>query len=219
MKTGRHNCIRILAYNIRERRKILGETQEYVAEKAGISYRAYQSLESGRGNPSIKTLEALASFYKLTVSRLFELTMVRTQHLHFFALQIKKNFADAKSAVYMWDMEGTILWGNHAYREITGITDVFPFDMMRRLSPPLKEIFRCHLDAQKRGLVHPLVKIIEAKDGDRQMIRTYGIIVCEKNYSYPTINIGHASPSSSDSEAFHYDFCEKILDLIADPKP
>lgn len=63
--------LRILAHNTRELRRELGETQEVVAEKAGISCRAYQAIEAGRGNPCLRTLDQLALFYQVTLSRLF----------------------------------------------------------------------------------------------------------------------------------------------------
>jgi transcriptional regulator with XRE-family HTH domain len=82
--------LRILAHNTRELRREIGETQEAVAEKAGISCRAYQSIEAGRGNPSLKTLDQLAFFYQVTLSRLFYLSRLRTDDL----INLNKNLWD-----------------------------------------------------------------------------------------------------------------------------
>lgn len=45
---------------LRERRKILGVTQERLAELAGVSLRTLKAIESGKGNPTFKTMNKLA---------------------------------------------------------------------------------------------------------------------------------------------------------------
>ncbi len=45
---------------IKERREILGVTQEYLAELSGVGLRTLKALESGKSNPTFETL------YKLT---------------------------------------------------------------------------------------------------------------------------------------------------------
>ncbi|MGA3037452.1 MAG: helix-turn-helix transcriptional regulator [Vulcanimicrobiaceae bacterium] len=54
---------RRLASTIRRRRRELGLTQEDVAHEAGLSVRHYQYLESGRFNPTLKTLCQLARVF------------------------------------------------------------------------------------------------------------------------------------------------------------
>ncbi len=45
---------------IRERRTLLGLTQQDLADYAGLSLRIIKSIESGKGNPSLSTLTKLA---------------------------------------------------------------------------------------------------------------------------------------------------------------
>jgi len=45
---------------LRERRKILGVTQERLAELAGVSLRTLKAIESGKGNPTFDTMNKLA---------------------------------------------------------------------------------------------------------------------------------------------------------------
>lgn len=55
----------ILAANIKEQRQILGISQEKLAEMAGISWQAVNSIECQRTWVSDKTLEAIASVFKI----------------------------------------------------------------------------------------------------------------------------------------------------------
>lgn len=60
-----------LAANLRAIRLRMGLTQERAAARAGIGVRAYQALESGQGNPTVVTLEKLASALEIDVALLF----------------------------------------------------------------------------------------------------------------------------------------------------
>ena len=46
---------------IKERRAILRITQEQTAELAGVGLRTLKALESGTGNPTVKTLAKVAN--------------------------------------------------------------------------------------------------------------------------------------------------------------
>jgi transcriptional regulator with XRE-family HTH domain len=45
---------------LKERRDVLGITQEYLAEMSGIGLRTLKALESGKANPTFETLNKLA---------------------------------------------------------------------------------------------------------------------------------------------------------------
>lgn len=45
---------------IKERRRLLNITQETLAEMSGVGLRTLKELESGKGNPTIITLEKVA---------------------------------------------------------------------------------------------------------------------------------------------------------------
>lgn len=45
---------------LKERREMLGVTQEHLAELAGVGLRTLKAIESGKGNPTFKTLNKLA---------------------------------------------------------------------------------------------------------------------------------------------------------------
>ncbi|MBO5718888.1 MAG: helix-turn-helix domain-containing protein [Bacteroidales bacterium] len=45
---------------IKERRSILGLTQQELSDYCGLSVRLIKSIESEKGNPSLKTMEKIA---------------------------------------------------------------------------------------------------------------------------------------------------------------
>ena len=53
---------------IRERRIILGLTQQELADYAGMSLRMLVALENDKANPSLKILESLASVLGMEVT-------------------------------------------------------------------------------------------------------------------------------------------------------
>lgn len=53
---------------IRERRIVLGLTQQELADYAGMSLRMLVALENDKANPSLKILEALASVLGMEVT-------------------------------------------------------------------------------------------------------------------------------------------------------
>jgi transcriptional regulator with XRE-family HTH domain len=45
---------------IKERRTLLGITQQDLADISGVALRTIKQIETGKGNPSIKTLDKIA---------------------------------------------------------------------------------------------------------------------------------------------------------------
>ena len=66
-KENIHLCIKSVIYFtmkygdlIKERRSVLGLTQQDLADYTELSLRIIKSIESEKGNPSLKTLEKIA---------------------------------------------------------------------------------------------------------------------------------------------------------------
>jgi len=53
---------------IKERRNVLQVTQETLAELSGVGLRTLKQFESGKGNPTLKTLQKLADVLGMEVS-------------------------------------------------------------------------------------------------------------------------------------------------------
>lgn len=52
---------------IKERRNLLGLTQQDLADYTGLSLRIIKSIEAGKGNPSIGTLSKIAEVLGLEI--------------------------------------------------------------------------------------------------------------------------------------------------------
>ncbi len=52
---------------IKERRKVLQVTQETLAELSGVGLRTLKQFESGKGNPTLLTLQKLADVLGMEV--------------------------------------------------------------------------------------------------------------------------------------------------------
>ncbi|ROI10789.1 XRE family transcriptional regulator [Chryseobacterium sp. H3056] len=52
---------------IKERRKILDVTQETLAEISGVGLRTLKQLESGKGNPTLETLQKICDALGLEI--------------------------------------------------------------------------------------------------------------------------------------------------------
>ena len=70
MKKDVLNLRQILAANIREQRKILGVSQEKLAEMSGLSWQTINSLECRRAWASDSTLEAIAKVFNIETFQL-----------------------------------------------------------------------------------------------------------------------------------------------------
>jgi len=53
---------------LRDRRAVLGVTQEELAEMSGVGLRTLKQIESGKGNPTLSTLKRLVEVLGLEIS-------------------------------------------------------------------------------------------------------------------------------------------------------
>ena len=56
-----------LIQTIKERREMMRVTQETLAELAGVGLRTLKQLESGKGNPTLQTLQKLTDVLGMEV--------------------------------------------------------------------------------------------------------------------------------------------------------
>jgi transcriptional regulator with XRE-family HTH domain len=56
-----------IIHSIKERREMLKVTQEVLAELSGVGLRTLKQFESGRGNPTLLTLQKLADVLGMEV--------------------------------------------------------------------------------------------------------------------------------------------------------
>ena len=106
MEIKSQNLRQILSANIKEQRHILGISQEKLAEMAGLSWQTVNSIECQRTWVSDKTLEALASVFKIETFQLLmpqetriAISLNSTETLRKLA-EAKKDYDDSFAAIY-----------------------------------------------------------------------------------------------------------------------
>ena len=57
-----------LTQAIKERREMMHVTQETLAELSGVGFRTLKQFESGKGNPTLQTLQKLADVLGMEIS-------------------------------------------------------------------------------------------------------------------------------------------------------
>ena len=63
--------LKILAHEVRTRRRKRGLSQEKFAEATEISMALVSEIERGVANPTLSTLEKIANFFEISLSELF----------------------------------------------------------------------------------------------------------------------------------------------------
>jgi transcriptional regulator with XRE-family HTH domain len=94
-KTKRPDIRQILAGNIKEQRRILGISQEKLAEMAGLSWQTVNSIECQRTWVSDNTLNALAAVFKIETFQLLMPPEIRAV-LSLNPAKTLRKLADAK---------------------------------------------------------------------------------------------------------------------------
>jgi transcriptional regulator with XRE-family HTH domain len=95
MGTKGQNLRQILAVNIKEQRRILGVSQEKLAEMAGLSWQTVNSIECQRTWVSDNTLNALANVFKIETFLLLMPAETRTA-ISLNATDALRKLAEAK---------------------------------------------------------------------------------------------------------------------------
>ncbi|MBQ8559350.1 MAG: helix-turn-helix transcriptional regulator [Tyzzerella sp.] len=102
-----------LGENIREKRKELKLSQEYIAEQLGVSRQAVSKWETGQTDPTAKNLVELAQLFGITVSELVESGQLA---------QGNQSEKPAKNAVFRKNMEVMVASFYSGAVIMTGIT-------------------------------------------------------------------------------------------------
>jgi len=106
MEVKRQKLRQILAANVKEQRRILGISQEKLAEMAGLSWQTVNSIECKRTWVSDNTLDALAGVFKIESFQLLmppetraALSLNPTKTLRKLA-EAKKEYDNAIAEIY-----------------------------------------------------------------------------------------------------------------------
>ena len=89
------NSRELLAYNIKERRRILGITQENLADKISTSTQYIGQIEQKNKFPSAEMLERLAAALEIDSPQLFSMTSFTDEALNRFQKSVQADLETA----------------------------------------------------------------------------------------------------------------------------
>jgi len=207
---------RVLAHNLRFYRAETGLSQNELADKAGMSFRSYQALESGVSNPTLQSIDRLSVALSITAGRLLSLDFVRTpltpeQYLRWFI----KNFEDAPIGVGIRDLNGVSIFRNKAIHRLLNMTSQSyeePFDLLSYLPATSAEIMRAQMASEASGLVTPYVNIwTDRETGIKTPLRFYPVQVLPLKGKRAYFTAMYVTEVPRDCQKNYYDFCNGLL--------
>lgn len=86
--------------NLLRLRILAGETQEKIAERAGISLLTYRNIESSKTTPSVDTLLKLAKVFDISIDELLK-SCSKIQSVRFRAVKKDKNIKKREEILYV----------------------------------------------------------------------------------------------------------------------
>jgi transcriptional regulator with XRE-family HTH domain len=204
-----------LSHNLRQFRNEAGKSQLQVSKDAAISYRLLQELEAGNGNPTIETIASLARSFKVTSSRLLQLTSLRLPSTDAdFISSIKQHFGPANIAFCLRTLNGAVIWGNKNAEILHGgiSLDKGPVDLMELYSADGKSMMRQQLQAERRGFVSPYSLVMDAsKNAEIKHLRIYPTILLPQKGSTPVFTATYITEMSEDCETNYFEYCELLF--------
>lgn len=207
---------KILAYNLRMLRGLKNLTQEQVAEASGIGVRTYLAMELGECNPTLGTLERLAIFFNVVVSRLLKLGIIKlTDSEEKFRANAIDCFSDLKVAMSIRDFDGTVLWGNKMVSEMLKHDfSKSPFNLVSIIPPSAHELLKTQIAAEKMGFAHPYINSMLGTSGELVYLRIYPTVVYLKDAKTPIFTVNYLAPTESDCEENYFLFCSTLLKCV-----
>ncbi|MGZ3650570.1 MAG: helix-turn-helix domain-containing protein [Bdellovibrionota bacterium] len=213
---------RVLAYNLRFFRGELGMSQAEVAKKTGLSLRSYQTLESGKGNPTLDTISQLAGTFELNPSRLFKLAMIRLPvEFAVFFKQFQEKFAKYPYPVAIRTVNGLALWANTSMDTAVANKAPWPMDIVDVFKelPETQALMRAEIHCEQRGIAMPYVvpTISHEKGkgkGTREYYRVTPTLILSPKGKKPawTVTVGLNLTEVDDSKVFH--FLSQLLECL-----
>ena len=207
-----------LAHNLRLLRKEHGISQSQLAKAAGVSFRAVQEIESGKANPTLQTMGALARSFGVTTSRLLTLSAIRLSDGEAaFLKNYKKVFDSAKVAVGIRTLDGVCLWANCAAQKLYGgiVFNKKPIDLLGIHSKDARGIFRTQLSSERQGNAYPWTNVIQLpKTGEQLFLRYYPTLILPKTGKGAVFASVYISEMDNDCEENYSEYCTHLFEAL-----
>jgi transcriptional regulator with XRE-family HTH domain len=208
--------LRVLSYNLNFCRSELGMTQNELARKARITVRSYQNIEAGKGNPTLRTVGALAEALQLTSSRLLSLDRYRLtrESVDECLTKFAHLFEDLKIGASIRTFDGVLLYRNKKFKDQFNLAEDKNghVDLLSVLPSGAKEILRNQLSSERRGFNAPYVNFgNDAQTGERLYFRFYPCLILPPKGRDPLFSAMYMTEISQDSHSHYYQFCKTLL--------
>ena len=202
-----------LAYNVRLYRREMQISQQVLAQRAGLSFRLIQNVESGTTNPSLETISLLAKCFKITVSRLLELHAIQLENDDKdFLSRFESVFTSFKLAVKIRDLDGNLIWSNSAMASLTGVSIT---EIQTLSSIEVRAIVKSQLQSEKRGVAFPYTIFYQhPKNSDSLVLRFHPTLIFKKGVSLALFSAEYISDLDQDCTSNYYDFCTNLFRCI-----
>ena len=209
-----------LAHNLRFYRAERGFSQQELCKLAKLTTRSYQTIESGRSNPTLATIDALAGALKVTVNKLLSLDIIKLdQSTESFINAFKKVCDKAPIACSIRSHDGIIHFRNVHFKKSLALTEESngTVDLLKILPPAGKEILRTQLASERRGLAIPYVNSgIDEITGEKLHFRFYPCLIYPVKGRVPVFSVMYMTEISEDCENHYYEFCRLLLKSLAE---
>jgi transcriptional regulator with XRE-family HTH domain len=207
---------RVLSCNLRFQRSADGKTQKEMASHCGLSFRLYQNLEAGKGNPTLESLDRIARAAKMPVAELFKLKGLQIQGTKEEFLQaLASRFKDSRLGAGVRTHEGMALWANRRALALHGQSlEQGPMNLTNYQTGVGLEILKNQLESERRNQVQTYVNVAPIAGGESRVIRYYPTNVYPRRGTVPHFTAVYMAPVGEDTEANYLEFCEQLLTCV-----
>ncbi len=203
-----------LSYITKYYRQKLELTQKAMADHCGLSFRLYQKIESGNVNPTISTLDKIASSLQITLCRLLNLQFIKIKTTPEKYLDIfKETFEHQEIAVGIRDLEGVIIYGNMAAASLQKRDFSSRCDLLKHLTPEAAEVLKAQLQSEKNFMVQPYINS-NYLDGKLTYFRFHPCLVLPQKGKTPVFVVTYITLAEKESEKNYYTFCNLLINTV-----
>lgn len=207
-----------LANNLKYLRTEQGISQKELAQKAHLSFRLIQDIESGNGNPTVDSLHSLAVAFKITVEALLALSHVRLlENDESFMNRYSEAFEDLDIGAGIRTLNGIAVWTNKKVEKIHGDPDIKkgPFNLLDCYSVEIRGVLKTQLSAERSGFANPYTLAhLNPQTGETLYLRCVPTLIMPTKGYVPVYTSTYITEMHEDCALNYYNYCRTMLEVI-----
>lgn len=213
-----HNSKYVLKYNLKYLIKKNNLTQSEIAQKAKISTRTYQLIESLDANPTLVTIEELALALNTSASNLLRLNCIRVKsQINDFIIDLHNELDEFNRNVILRDLDGNILYSNNYIFRLRNISDIKLNNIYETYSnmSDVKGLLRLEFDTEKKGNAYTYtVPFPSLPNQEINYFRNHPTLVYLETNKHPSYALVYSTNIEDCDEATFYDYCKKVISIV-----